>query len=165
MKIYLGSENKAKVKALENVAKEFFEEFKVETLEVKSPDQPMSIEEAMKGARKRARQAYQEEEGSLGVGIEGYVETLEGRAFLSVWTSIYDGDDFYEGGSGRSELPEKITDMLEEMELGDAIMELMGEDLREGRGAISLLTEGATDRPEFTERSLIHAFGSMENRW
>jgi non-canonical (house-cleaning) NTP pyrophosphatase len=99
MKIYLGSENKAKVKALENVAKEFFEEFKAETLELKSPDQPMSIEEAMKGARKRARQAFQEED-SLGVGIEGYVETLNERKILSVWTTIYDGHEFYEGGSG-----------------------------------------------------------------
>lgn len=164
MKLILGSTNEAKIEALKTAAERFYDDFQVSSMEVEAPEQPMSAEEARKGAKSRARQAYSSS-GSLGVGIEGYVEDFDGKMFLSVWSAVFDGEEHYEGGGGRSRLPEKIAEMLEKKELGDAIMELMGEDLREGKGAVSLLTEGEIDRPDFTERSLIHAFGTMENRW
>ena len=166
MKLVLGSENKAKVKALKRSAERFYSDPEIRSVKVDAPDQPMSVEEAKKGAEKRARQAFNTgEKDSLGVGVEGYVEEIGGKVFLSVWSTIFDGEKFYEGGSGRSRLPEEISEKLGEKELGDVIVEVMGEDLREGKGAVSLLTEGEIDRPEFTERSLTHAFGNMENRW
>lgn len=165
MRLVLGSKNKAKIKALEDAAGRFYSEYEVEAVDVDAPDQPMTVSEARSGAKSRARQAYKEDQNALGVGIEGYVERMDGKVFLSVWSAVFDGEEYYEGGGGRSRLPEKISQQLEEKELGDAIMELMGDDLREDKGAVSLLTEGEIGRPDFTERSLIHAFGNMENRW
>jgi len=165
VKLVLGSKNKAKIKALRDAADRFYPEFDVEPVDVDAPDQPMSLTEAREGAKSRARQAYKKKEGDLGVGVEGYVDRMDGKVFLSVWSAVFNGEEFFEGGGGRSRLPEKISEKLKEKELGDAIKELMGEDLREGKGAVSLLTEGEIGRPEFTERSLIHGFGNMENRW
>ena len=165
MKVILGSRNKAKIKAVEDVTDRFYSKFKLEAVDVDAPDQPMSIGEARKGAKSRAHQAYKNYKNALGIGVEGYVERIDGKVFPSVWSAVFNGKDFFEGGGGRSRLPEKISEKLEEKELGEAIKELMGEDLREGKGGVSLLTDGEIGRPEFTERSLIHAFGNMENRW
>ena len=60
---------------------------------------------------------------------------------------------------------EKISQQLGEKELGEAIMELMVEDLREGKDAVSLFTEEQINRPDFTERSLTQVLGDTENRW
>jgi non-canonical (house-cleaning) NTP pyrophosphatase len=88
MKLILNSTNEAKIETLKNAAGRFYNDFRIGSVEVEAPDQPISVEEAMNGAKSRARQAYSSD-NSLGVGIEGYVEGFDGKMFLCIWC-IYD---------------------------------------------------------------------------
>jgi len=158
MKVGLGSTNDAKIKAAERAVEDFLGVEAVDGLEVKSPDQPMSIEEARTGAISRAKQAY-EKGYELGIGNEGFVTEIDEEYFLSTVTVLYQDDEVVgEGYSGMIKLPEDMQDRLPEEELGEVIMNEIGDDISEEGGAISVLTEGKKTRPEFTYTSLLHAF-------
>ncbi len=186
MRFVLGSENDAKRRALGTVAARFRDDPTVETTPVAAPyDQPVGVDQAREGARVRARRAREHDRerrrdagesevadggedadgtATVGVGVEGYVEWIDERAYLSVWSVLDDGTTTHEGGSGRSPLPPAIADRLPDEELGDVIEDAVGADLREGRGAVAVFTAGGTDRAEFTARSLLHAFGAFQRR-
>lgn len=158
MRVGLGSTNEAKIEAAEKAVQEFLGVEVVDGLEVDSPDQPMSIEEARNGAIFRAKQAY-EEGYELGIGNEGFVTEINEEYFLSTVTVlIKDGKIVGEGYSGMIKLPESLQERLPEEELGEVIMSEIGDDISEDGGAISVLTGGRKTRPEFTYTSMLHAF-------
>ena len=147
MKIGLGSTNEAKIYAAERAVEEFLTAEAVDGLEVESPDQPMNVEEAREGAISRAKQAY-EKGYKLGIGSEGFVTEINGDYFLSTVTVLYRGDEIVgEGYSGMIKLPQNMQDRLPGEELGEVIMDEIGEDTSEEGGAISVLTDRRKTRP------------------
>lgn len=162
MKIGLGSTNKAKIEAAERAVEDFLGVEAVDSLEVNSPDQPMSIEKAREGAISRAKQAYKKGY-ELGIGNEGFVTEIDGDYFLSTVTVLYQDDEVAgEGYSGMIKLPQSMQDRLPEEELGEVIMDEIGNDISEEGGAISVLTNGRKTRPEFTYKSMLHAFSDWK---
>ncbi|MFB6242189.1 MAG: DUF84 family protein [Candidatus Nanosalina sp.] len=162
MRVGLGSTNKAKIEAAERAIDCFLGIEAVDGLEVDSPDQPMSIEEARDGAISRAKQAY-EEGYDLGIGNEGFVTEINEEYFLSTVTALNNEKGVVgEGYSGMIKLPEAIQERLPEEELGEVIMDEIGDDISEDGGDISVLTDGRKTRPQFTYTSMVHAFSDRK---
>lgn len=162
MKIGLGSTNEAKIEAAERAVEQFLGAKSVDGLEVESPNQPMSIEEAREGAISRAKQAYNKGY-ELGIGNEGIVAEIGEEYFLSTVTVLYQNDKVAgEGYSGMIKLPQNMQERLPEEELGEVIMDEIGEDISEEGGAISVMTDGRKTRPEFTQTSMVHAFSEWK---
>jgi len=86
--IALGSRNRAKIKAAENAARKLMGASKVTSVDVDGGfDQPMSTEQGREGARRRAERALEEREADVGVGVEGFVEQIKAKMFLSTGLS------------------------------------------------------------------------------
>jgi len=158
MRVGLGSTNEAKVEAAERAVEEFLDVSSVDSVDVESPDQPMSVEEAREGAIYRAEQVSIQGY-DLVIGNEGFVAEIGGDYFLSTVTVLYEDEEVVgEGFSGMIKLPQDIQERLPNEELGELIKSEIGNDISEEGGAISLLTNGRKNRPEFTYTSLLHAF-------
>lgn len=162
MRVGLGSTNEAKVEAAERAVEEFLDIDLVETVDVDSPDQPMSVEEARSGVIHRAEQAYSQDY-DLAIGNEGFVTEIGGDYFLSTVTVLYEDEEVVgEGFSGMIKLPQDMQERLPDEELGEVIKSEIGDDISEEGGAISLLTNGRKTRPEFTYTSMLHAFSDYK---
>lgn len=72
MKVAVGSTNPAKVEAVREVFLGIYGDVEVVPIEVDSgvPDQPVGLEETVKGAINRAKQAIEKTDADFGVGIE-----------------------------------------------------------------------------------------------
>jgi inosine/xanthosine triphosphatase len=163
VRIAAGTENSAKLEALRRVAGDFYDDLDIESFDVETGiDQPVGVEETREAAKIRAEEAHERGGADLGVGIEGYIENIGGEYFLSNWSVVYDGEAYYEGGSGRARLPEGMQDRLPKEELGEVIVDEMGEDLRERKGAMGVITGDRVGRPKTTERGLVYAFSDLE---
>lgn len=151
MKIGIGSNNPAKIKA----ADPFLEYFKQSQLEVfKSAslvsDQPFSDEETKQGALNRAKDCVAQG-ADIGLGFEGGVMEMEDGLYLSNWGAVADkaGVSFAASGA-RIILPPPIVKGLRDgVELGV----LMGEwtkdpEIRKKDGAIGVFTSGILSRSE-----------------
>jgi inosine/xanthosine triphosphatase len=163
MKIGLGSTNEAKIEAAERAVEDFLDSRAIDGLEVESPDQPISVEEAREGAISGAKQAYNKGY-ELGIGNEGFVTEIDGEYFLSTVTILYeDGNIVGEGYSGMIKLPKDMQDRISEgEELGEVIIDEIGDDISEEGGAISVLTNERKARAEFTYSSMLHAFSDRQ---
>lgn len=161
--IALGSRNKAKIKAAENAARKLMGASKVTSVDVDGGfDQPMSTEQGREGARRRAERALEEREADVGVGVEGFVEQIKGKMFLSNWAVVSDGENYGEGSSGMHPLPQEFAERLPEDELAEVIHGELGHDLHEQGGAIAAITNRELLRSEFSERALLHAFTEID---
>ncbi|WP_449537287.1 DUF84 family protein [Ferdinandcohnia sp. Marseille-Q9671] len=113
--------------------------------------QPFSDEETIKGAINRARNARQEEDAELGIGLEGGVVSTEFGLFLCNWGAIVDQDSKpIIAGGARILLPDEIAAKLENgVELGDVMVEFTKQrDIRSKEGAIGIFTNSYVNRTE-----------------
>jgi inosine/xanthosine triphosphatase len=137
MKIYsiaIGSLNPVKVQAVEDAFTLVFPEFKIlsKGIEVSSgvSNQPMSDEESIRGARKRAKDARDVCDADFGVGIEGGLQKTDGLWFDTGWIVVVDkkGNEGI-GSTIKMEVPEMILQMIHDgKELGEVIDVVFGTD-------------------------------------
>src|SRR5688572_7450769 len=102
MKINIGSTNKVKVEALEEILKEYphLETATVSTMDVTSDvaDQPKSLQETVQGAMNRAKATFQDCNYSFGIesGLMAVPNTKTG--FMDVCVcAIFDGNEYHLG--------------------------------------------------------------------
>jgi inosine/xanthosine triphosphatase len=163
MKVAVGSKNPVKVRATENVLKNFYNDLQVSGVDVDSevPSQPFGLDQTIEGAVNRAKNAYSTDV-DLSVGIEsGLMETpssLTGYIDLQ-WCSIFDGSRVTLGVSSGFEYPPGvIEEVLKGREVGDVMDEVTGiSNLGEKTGAVSHLTHGLLDRTGNTEQCVLMA--------
>ena len=163
MKVAVGSRNPVKVRATENVLKNFYDDLQVAGVDVDSgvPSQPFGLDQTIEGAVNRAKNAYSEDV-EMGVGIEsGLMETpssLTGYIDLQ-WCAIFDGSRVTLGVSSGFEYPPAvIEEVLRGREVGDVMDEVTGiSNLGEKTGAVSHLTHGLLDRTGNTEQCVLMA--------
>jgi inosine/xanthosine triphosphatase len=126
--------------------------------------QPMTGDETMRGAFNRATNALAAEPtADFGVGLEGGLEQVGGRNFECGWICVIEagaGGRVGWGSSARFEMSDKILGKMaaEGKELGEVMDELSGgSDVRQGLGAMGVLTGGHLGRAEAYAHGLLFA--------
>lgn len=166
MKIAVGSHNPVKIAAVKNVLGRIYPEAEVLAVEVNSgvSDMPLSDDEAIEGARNRARHSRTLLRAELGIGLEGGTTTICGSHLTAGWAAVFDGRKYSIGGGGHLLLPPAVDRKIiqEKKELGTAIDELVGEDnIKQKMGAIGILTGGLSTRQKAYEYILIYALAPL----
>ena len=107
------SKNKEKNAAVNNVIKNFIENYEIKSLETNSKVSvtPMSDDEGIKGCINRINDAlFKEPNANLYIAMEGILSQNSYGTFLCGWTVIYDKkiDEYYYGCSAKIKVPDKI---------------------------------------------------------
>lgn len=165
MKIKVGTKNKAKVEAVEEIIKEYphLSNFEIEGIEVISDvaDQPISLEETINGAINRAKNAFADCEYSIGLesGWMSVPKTKSGYMDVCV-CAIYDGKECHLGLSSAWEFPNPevtnliIKDGLNTTQAINKVGMTKNENIGSEEGAVGLLTKGRMTRKEYTKQAL-----------
>ncbi len=146
-KIYLGSTNKAKIKAVVEAIPNY--DVIGISVESKVRPQPLDDDETIKGAWNRAQQLPKD---GLRIGLEAGVNLHNGILFMVNWGVLIDEEDhvYYAGGT-RVPLTEKIRQsILEEgKELATAMEQISTtENIKEKEGAIGYFTNNQVVRSD-----------------
>lgn len=163
MNVVVGSKNPVKLNATRNILGWIYGDITVSSTNVDSgvPDQPFGLDQTVKGAVNRAKNAFSEE-FDLSVGIESGLlmvpETLTGYIDLQ-WCAIYDGNNITIGASSGFEYPPSvIKEVLNGVEVGDVMDKVTGvNDLGQKKGAVSYLSRDMLNRTENTEECVLTA--------
>ncbi|EOR23833.1 NTPase [Niallia nealsonii AAU1] len=166
MKVCIGTNNQAKVKAVKNsLGKDKNIEFATFNVSSGVSDQPFSDEETIKGAINRAMTALQEGKGEIGIGLEGGVQRTNNILFLTNWGALVlkDGTTFIASGA-RIPLPNEIEiELLAGRELGPVMDEFAHKDnVRSYEGAIGIFTYGRINRTSMFEHVVELLVGQMK---
>ena len=153
MKIAVGTKNPAKIKSVRIAFKKIFpsEEILVvgEAIASGISNQPMSDEEAIKGARTRAKGAIKAAHSDFGVGLEGGIHKIGTKWFDYGWAVIINkkGEEGI-GSSIRMEVPDKIYKLIKKHgELGyatDAYFKTVNS--KQNQGYFGAMTKGKITR-------------------
>jgi inosine/xanthosine triphosphatase len=163
MQVAVGSTNPVKVAATGTALSNASVAATVEGVAVDSgvSDQPRSVTETARGARRRARRAL--DDADRGVGIEGGVADdgpIDGLA-LVMYAAATDGERTELAAGPRLRLPTGIARRVRDgEELGPGMDTALGpEGLKERAGAAGVLTGGATDRESALATAVAGALG------
>lgn len=173
MKIVVGSKNAAKVQAVAEILHDYphLHEAEVVGVEVDSEisAQPKSLEETVRGARNRARNAFAECDYSVGIE-SGLVEVPYSKSgYMDVCVAaIFDGTEHHLGLSSAWEF--KDPDIFKTIvtgakEMTDVLVEkgmFADPSARAGGGAIGLATRGRLERKGFTQEAVRSALIHLE---
>lgn len=179
--VAVGTTREPKIRAVRHALDQIVEHFpdfligpiRVETRKVPSgvPSTPRSVEESMRGARRRAEEAYRELraegfEPRLGVGLEGGLMRRSEATFLEAWAYVTDGDRGHFGSSGSIPLPDELA--LEVMAGGEdlgpaADRYFLMREVAAHEGTFGVLTGMMVSREEAFRRALLHALAPFYN--
>lgn len=174
MIIYVGSQNKAKIKAVEIALAQIKEQQKksltsirkVEGVIVPSgvSEQPKYDEETIQGALNRCQELHQRYPGSICIGLEGGVQETTHGLLLCNWGVLIDQEgNRYIAGGARIPLPESVTEGIRQgKELGEVIEHYANQtNVRQNEGAIGILSNGLIDRPHMFAEVVLLLLGQM----
>lgn len=174
MKIAVGSKNAAKVNAVREIVLEYpaLARADVEGIEASSEvsNQPLSLEETMRGAMNRARNAFRDCDYSIGIESGIFPVPLSKTGYMDICiAAIHDGKDFHFGTSAAWEFPKKeILDFIlkDGLDMSAAINRAgltANPNIGAAEGAIGILTKGRVDRKAYTQQALRMALIHLEN--
>jgi inosine/xanthosine triphosphatase len=164
MKLAVGTQNKAKLQAVEVAFGKVYPHIKATGFEVESgiAEQPTSDEESIQGAINRAQSALAKmATAQYGVGLEGNVVTISDRMFLHGWVAIIDQNGAIGlGHSSGLELPSSIRTAIEGgAELGPVLQEMLNDkdnEIRHSLGTNGVLSNGLYTRvDEFVDATTV----------
>ena len=156
MNIAIGTTNKAKISAVEVIAKQFFEQAKFTYYKAPSgvSEQPMTTEETRQGAINRAKNTWVATDSALSFGLEGGVMEIDGSMYVCNWGALVLADGTVLTAAGAQiVLPEEIAGEIRAgKELGP-VMETFTQlrDIRQQAGAVGIFTQGLVDRQAMFE--------------
>ncbi|HLC46243.1 MAG TPA: inosine/xanthosine triphosphatase [Candidatus Nanoarchaeia archaeon] len=162
MKIAVGSSNPVKIAAAERAVRKVWPEASIFSFNAKSgvPDQPLSDEECITGAKNRASEALRMMGADFGIGIEAGVEDSEHGMLMIGWVAVIDKEGKLGlGGSGAILLPELIAEKVRKGgEVGPLADEFLGEtNIKQKNGTVGALTGNLVTRTETLERAVTFA--------
>ncbi|BCB05314.1 DUF84 family protein [Bacillus sp. KH172YL63] len=166
MKIAIGTQNPAKVQAIQKAFSQLYEQAEFEALQAEShvSEQPLSDEETIEGALNRARGVLESTGSEIGIGLEGGVSDSTDGMILCNWGALVDsnGNEIIAGGA-RIPLPEEISAKIQEgYELGplmDDYTKRTGISKKEG--AIGVFTNDLITR----EAMFMHVVLLLIGQW
>jgi len=165
VKIVVTSQNPVKIQATKAGFSTVFPRQKLNITSISVPsgvrDQPISADEAFKGAKHRVEQAVKNvPDANFWVGIEGGVELIneEMEAFAWIYIRGKNGK-IGKAKSGTFLLPAKIVNLIQQgKELGEADDIVFNQkNSKQKKGAVGTLTRNAIDRTEYYVQSVILA--------
>lgn len=153
MQIAIGTKNRAKVGAVQEVVERYVDDVTFEAIDVASgvSDQPMSEEETRQGAINRAQAALEASKSDAGFGLEGGVKMIDGMMYLCNWAALATKEGkVYTAAGAQIPLPKTVaTPILAGQELGPVMDAYVQQtNTREHSGAIGVFTNGFVDRKE-----------------
>jgi inosine/xanthosine triphosphatase len=155
MKVAIGSKNPVKIEAVRLGFEKVLPDEAFEFIGVDTPsgvaDQPMSDEEAIEGARNRARGALEASDADFGVGVEGSLHKIGMRHFQCGWIAVLDREGRQGiGSSCRMPFPERMIQMVKSgMEVGMAVDQIFGRtNAKHAEGYFGIITKGAITRTD-----------------
>ncbi|WP_457614811.1 inosine/xanthosine triphosphatase [Methanopyrus sp.] len=167
MRVRVGTVNPVKVRATERAFLRAFpdREVTVEAVSVDPgvPPQPVGVEEVHRGARNRAREAW--DRGGYSVGLEaGLVEIGDVHVDLHVAVVLDPEGREAVGTSPGFQLPLEVTERaLSGEEVGEVFSEIVGvREIGKRSGAIGVLSDGKVLREDLCELAVLMALISLE---
>ncbi len=173
MKIKVGSKNAAKVGAVADILYDYahLKDAEVVGIEVSSEisSQPKSLEETVRGARNRAKNAFQDCDYSVGIE-SGLAEVPYSKSgYMDVCAAaIYDGNEYHLGLSSSWEFkdPSIFREIVEgKDEMTDVLVKrgvFKDGSERAQNGAIGLATNNRLTRNRFTQEAIRAALIHLE---
>ncbi|GAB1409612.1 inosine/xanthosine triphosphatase [Desulfovibrionales bacterium] len=172
MRIFVGSCNPIKVQAIREVLTQIFPDAEVESVDVESgvADQPIGLEETLRGAKNRATAAWNAGSGEhWGVALEsGLVPVPETRTGYMNLTAcaIYTGQHMAVGLGPAFELPDQVTELVAHhgMELDPAVRQAgLTNNARIGysQGIIGILSQGRVTRMQYSKPAVSMALVAL----
>lgn len=176
MKVGVGTQNKSKIAAVTEAFSNYdeYKKAKIVSCNVDSgvSNQPIGLEETIRGAKNRARAVYEQLDVDFGIGLESGI-------FLVPYTKsdymdttacvIYDGKEFHLGLSSCFEYPKKMIERIfsEKKEITDLALDLgfaKERKFREEGGMIGILTRGVIDRKKYSAQAVHMAIIHLINK-
>ena len=166
--VVVGTTNPAKLAAVNSAIQRIWPTALVTGINVDSGvrAQPLSDEEAIRGATNRARLALKMRDADLGIGVEGNTVELAQGMFSTAWVVVLDRAGLHGlGSSGRFLLPETVAQAVRQGgELGPLMDELTGEqNTKHKQGAVGILTNSLITRTAALETAVIFALTRFIN--
>lgn len=156
MKVAIGTENQAKVHAVQNICYLYFEDVEFISLNVPSnvSEQPIGDEETLQGAKNRASIDFMETQVDLSFGLEGGVKELDGQMYICNWGVLYTkiGHQYIAGGA-QIPLPQEVGRAIRNGEELGPVMDRYTKriGIRHHEGAVGVFTNGFVKRGEMFE--------------
>lgn len=165
MKVVVGSNNPAKIRAVQKAFDRLWPDQSWEVIGVDVDSgvskQPMSDPESLKGAKARAQKAFKEvPDADFAVGMEGGMHQVEGHWVETGWCFVVDKKGVESIGSSiRMPISQKIYKMVREgMELGDIIDALFKtKNLKHASGYFGIMTNDVLPRDNAYSDGLVSA--------
>lgn len=173
MKINVGSQNNVKVNAVREIIRDynFLSNADVSGIKVNSEvsDQPKSIDETIRGAINRARNAFQNCNYSFGLE-DGLMQVPNTKTnYMNICAcAIYDGQNYHIGLSSAFEYPYDVTKLVfdEGLDINQAFHKVgltKNPKVGSAEGAIGILTHGRLPRKEHNKQAITMALIYVEN--
>jgi len=164
LKINIGSKNRIKVEALREILNDYQHLKGAETaaIEVTSEidNQPKSLEETVKGAMNRARNAFENCDYSFGIesGLMVVPKTKTGNMDVAV-CAIFDGKEYHLGLSSAWEAPKKVANFIlnDGLDMNEAAYKAgltKNQKVGSAEGLIGIVTKGRLTRKEYTKEAI-----------
>jgi len=174
MNINIASKNPIKIRAVEEVIKDydFLSKAKINSTESSSEvsKEPKSLEETVSGAMNRARNSFKTCDYSFGIesGLMQVPYTKTGEMDVCV-CAIYDGRNYHLGLSCAFEFPPKVIELIHTkgLDANEAFFKCRltdKEKIGAEEGAIGLLTKGKVTRKDYTKQAIKMALIQLENK-
>lgn len=173
MTINVGTKNPAKIEAVQEIIQDydFLKDAKVVSVEVDSgiSAQPLTLEETIRGAMNRAKNAFRDCDYSFGLesGLFPVPYTKSGYMDTGV-CAIYDGRQYHLGLSAPYEYPKKVTQLVVEqgMNISQASRTVgltEHEYIGHAEGTVGIITKGRVTRKDYTKQAILTALIHLEN--
>lgn len=173
MRVTIGSKNQVKIEALKELLSDYemFKGAEIVPVDVSTEvdEQPKSVEETLKGAMNRAKNAFQSASYSFGIesGLMSIPFTKTGYMDFTA-CAIYDGKEFHIGLSSAFEYPKEITRLI--LKKGATVSDAANKigmttnpKIGSHEGVIGILTKGRHPRKEYTKEAIRMALIHLEN--
>ena len=156
VRVAIGTENKAKIGAVESVVRKVLPLAVFETIDIPSnvSAQPITDEETRQGAINRAVATRDALGAEFSFGLEGGVREIDGQMYVCNWGALALVDNTVLTAAGAQiVLPKEIADHIRAgEELGPVMDEFTKKkDIRSHAGAVGIFTNGLIDRKEMFE--------------
>lgn len=167
MNVAIGTKNKAKTGAVEQVLGLYYQDIKFEHVDVASDvaEQPFSMEETRQGAINRAVNTRAKTNAEWNFGLEGGVCEIDGVMYCCNWGAVALRDGTVISAAGAQFiLPEEIARELRAgKELGPVMDAYTNrQNIRQHAGAIGIFTNGFIDRKEMFEHIVKLLVGQIQ---